>query len=67
MYAIYPDMLLAAVIVKVFRPKTKIYYEIQDYVAMGKISETFYNFLINFCYEVYLTSQWFLRDFAKKV
>lgn len=65
-YAIYPDMLLCAVIYKIFcNYKVKIIYEIQDLITDNLIFKAFHNLLMKFCKRINLTSPFFIIDLGR--
>lgn len=69
-YCFYPDMLLAAIIIKIFRPSTQIFYEIQDLNNVNLFFRAFHSFLMLFVKKIFITAPLFINEymfFTKKL
>lgn len=62
-YAIYPDMLLAAILYKITKPRARIYYEIQDLNEVNLVLRVLHNLMMTQARKIFLTSPGFKREF----
>lgn len=63
-YAVYPDMLFAAVMHKCLSPSVKVYYEIQDLHNIGGGLRLLHNLLMTQVEKIFLTSRAFKVEFS---
>lgn len=63
-YAVYPDMLCAAVVYKCFSPSVKVFYEIQDLHNIGGGFRFLHNLLMTQAEKIFLTSRAFKEEFS---